>query len=308
MVYPPPAGLPGETSRTARTTAAGTPFIDIAFTLNGDACRALVPTGYDTVSDPVVFVALHGHGGTQATIDGAGITPRRDHYLDLGHVWVSSNAKGNAWATDAAQQAYVDVATWADTNLRVSTHQVLHGASMGGLTAALMYARGLMSKVVCAILVDPAVNLAYAHGKAPYQAAIRTAYGIAGDGSDYAAKTAGHDAVLRAPADFTGKRLQLSASPADTSIAKTANADVFMTNMAGAPRLLQLVATTGPHVDPANYPLQPFVEFVDAALGLGPDPKPPTTVYLPTGVLGVEAYIVVGGQPVRFDPTSLPIG
>jgi len=66
-------------------------------------------------------------------------------------------------------------------------------------------------------LTDPTFDLRqrYDNGRA---SEIRAAYGIAADGSDYAAKTAGYDPALRSPADFKGVPIWSTYSTLDTSV------------------------------------------------------------------------------------------
>jgi hypothetical protein len=94
-------------------------------------------------------------------------------------------------------------------------------------------------------------------------ASIKTAYGIASDGSDYATKTAGFDPVLKRPDEFIGiPQLWLSASD-DTIVPPTENQDIMMKLSAISTRKISKVdGITGGHSFDVSPYLTTIVNFV----------------------------------------------
>lgn len=90
---------------------------------------------------------------------------------------------------------------------------------------------------------------------------IRTAYGLAADGSDYAAKTAGHDPYLLSAACYA-TRLRFIADTSDTNVSKAGNTDLFRTLVAGTATESGLVTKLGGHLAGAANDPGDFVAFM----------------------------------------------
>lgn len=258
---------PNETSRSTKATPSGAPYTEVVLSLNGDRCIVCIPDAYSTLSEPVQVVKAHGFTGTENIING-NFAPCRNAILDAGWIVSSSFARGDAWGNDAAQQAYVDLATWVDTNVVDTAHVLLHGSSMGGLTMLLVYANDLLIKTRACVVVDAALNLAADYAIGSFQASMETAYGFSGSGG-YAAATAGHDPLLLPSARFVGKRVQLSASYDDTLIIQEDHTDQFLSTFAGVPAAMDLVQTTGGHVTPGHYQPEPTMAFYESSVSRG---------------------------------------
>jgi hypothetical protein len=239
---------PNEVSRLSKTTANGTAYVEVTLSLDGDTCLVCIPSEDATA----LLLCAHGHSGDQTTINNVRMVETRDRMIDQGWIVASSYAQGNSWGNQAGQDAYVLLSEWVHTQFPV-TDTVFHGQSMGGLIVALLYANDVIPDVRGMVTIDGAVNLSVAHANASYRSAIRTAYGIASDGSDYAAKTVGHDPCVIAATLYDGKRMLLEASTGDTAIPKAQHADVFVTHIDGHPAQLSRLTGTGPHVDVSNY-------------------------------------------------------
>ena len=260
---------PGEQSRIAKVTASGTPYIELTVFPDGVADTLIVCVP-DTASE-VLVICAHGHNGNQTTINSTRMIETRDRFIDNGWVVASPFAHGNSWGNDVCIADYVRVHGWAVTNLS-TTKTLLHGQSMGALNLVNVLSRNAIPDVLGFVSIDGALNLATAFASGSYKSAIRTAYGIASDDSDYAALTAGHDGVLLSPNSFNGTRILLEASPADTSISKTNNADLFYSNVVGHPAIFQRLTGAGVHVDPGNYFPAEVEAFFLAALQPAPEP------------------------------------
>lgn len=89
-------------------------------------------------------------------------------------------------------------------SIRAISQVFFYGASMGTLTMwnALSH-RSWPTPAACAS-IGGAHNLRYVYDLPAYTAAVGAQYGVAGDGSDYATKTAGYDPILTDPVKFRG--------------------------------------------------------------------------------------------------------
>ena len=136
---------------------------------------------------------------------------------------------------------------------------MLQGQSMGGLVALLLLSGGLVPALGAA-MIEPVTNLANMYA-GTYQAAIKGAYGIAADGSDYAAKTAGHDPNLLANTKWAGKWFLFIASAGDNTVSKANNTDAFRTLIAGHVREAGLILATGDHGNASEFNAQALSAF-----------------------------------------------
>lgn len=253
-----------ETARTAKQTANGTQYVQLTITPFGasDTMLLCVPT----VTTGVLMICAHGHNGSEETINNPQMITTRDQALDQGWLVASSYAHGNAWSNDTALDDYRRVYDWVESMFTI-TDVLLHGQSMGGLTVMNLTAKDAIPDVRATVSIDGALNLASAYASGSYKAAITAAYGIAANGSDYAQKTADHDAVLQPVAAYKDKRLLIESSPADTSIPKATNSDVFYQNYMGYPSLLTTFSGAGTHVAAENYFPDDVMAFFRSAIG-----------------------------------------
>lgn len=254
---------PGETSRSTKTTGSGASYTEVLLTIGSDACVLAIPSN----ATPTLMLCAHGFNGSEQTINTTQMVATRDSMLASGVTLLASNATGNGWGNDASINALVAAWQWARTNLRTAA-TILHGQSMGGLIMANIVSRGLITDAICFVSIDGALNLdAVYKSSTTYAASIRTAYGIAADGSDYATKTAGHDPCLMSSSLFARWRIFLSASTADTSVSKVNNTDVFATRLGAQPKVLLQYTGNQEHVFPGNYFPAEVQAFANAALG-----------------------------------------
>jgi pimeloyl-ACP methyl ester carboxylesterase len=288
---------PNEVNRFVAATASGTAYTDIEVLPFGvaDDMRLCIPAGVED-GDPVVLViGAHGWNATENMPQGAGMVPIRDGILDRGWLLASAFAHGDQWYNQTALDDYRRVYDWVDATWNV-TDVLLIGLSMGGATVVSLYSRDSIPKVRAAVGIDSALSLGYAHNKAVYQPSVRAAYGIAANGSDYAARTAGYDPLTFNASTFDGKRLFLSASPADTSIPPAQNTTPFVDRITGHPAVLELYTGAGTHLAPGNHAPSLVLQFFDDAVaGTVPD------AVIPAGIVEVEAYALVDGELMRID-------
>jgi hypothetical protein len=296
---------PGEISRSTKSTALGASYEEIVVNPlgSGDTLLVCVPASVVDGADVTVMMCAHGHNGSEQTINNSQMISTRDRAIDKGWLVISAYAHGNAWSNNAALADYARIPTWVGLTWTLE-HLLLHGQSMGALTLANLYSRRLATKIRGFVGIDGAYNLAQAFSQSAYKPSIKAAYGIASDDSNYATKTAGFDATLLDPSTFTGRRLFISASPADTAIPKVSHSDVFVTMLGTEPADLEVVEGTGGHVTSANYfPTAAHAFFDEAILNALGDPAEPTwpePIPLPDGVTHVLLWTRTGGawQPL----------
>jgi hypothetical protein len=303
MVYP------GEISRSSKSTALGTSYVEAVVDPFGvgDTLLVCVPASVADGADVTVMMCAHGHNGSEQTINNSQMVSTRDKALDKGWLVISAYAHGNAWSNDTALADYARIPTWVGETWTLE-HLLLHGQSMGALTMANFYSRRLATKIRGMVGIDGAYNLAQAYSQATYKPSIRAAYGIASDDSDYAEKTAGHDATLLEATTFTGRRLFISASPADTAIPKVDHSDVFVAMLGSEPADLEVVEGTGGHVTSPNYfPTSAHAFFDEAILNAVDDPAEPTwpdPIPFPEGVRDVTLYAKTGGEWIQLSVSA----
>ncbi|WP_143537822.1 MULTISPECIES: alpha/beta hydrolase [unclassified Rhodococcus (in: high G+C Gram-positive bacteria)] len=230
---------------------------------NGQACRIWEPPVL-LPDAPLIIVSHQYTGNEQIAPSAAGYTYAViTACIAEGWRVAASNMHANSWGNPTAVNDNVDL--YSMMNTRQAVPKVLMwGQSMGGLASALAVPDGRIP-VVGVALIDAVTNLAKAYGPsagfADFSGTIKTAYGIASDGSDYAAKTAGSDPNLLAASAFTSKRWRFYQSTSDTTqVEKATNADAFRTKIAAAPES-GMVTHRGGHL--ANYCTHPadFVAF-----------------------------------------------
>lgn len=294
-----------ETARATKTTASGTSYTELTVYPLGGTDKALVcvPTSKADGTATVLAIAAHGSGGNEQQINIARMTEMRDGWLDRGWIVASAMAHDRAWASDTALTDYTNVHNWVNAIWPVYD-TMLHGESMGGLTMMVLASKKLIPTVRAVASIDGALNLRAAYDMAgqAYGSQIRTAYGMAADGSDYTAKAAGHDAVLLDMTTFNGLRLFVEGSPNDLNIPKASHADVFVTNLGANAAVLVTKTGTGTHVTAENFFPTDVLAFMDAATTTPPAPVWPTPPPLPAGLMTVELYAMVNGQLVKVNP------
>lgn len=101
----------------------------------------------------------------------------------------------------------------------------------------------------------PVCNLADMFGAnaGTYAAGIRTAYGIAANGSDYATLTDGHDPVLLDPEVYAGMGMMFISSPSDTIVDEAENSETMFDLVNGVAYEATHLHHTGDHGDVSSY-------------------------------------------------------
>jgi len=230
---------------------------------SGSKVLVLVPANYNAVTGAPLVIYHHGVGESHLDmIDNKLKRDTIDALLAAGYIVASSEGGTPAsnWGNDSSITAYQELYTYCSANYNITRVCAL-SQSMGGISGLLAVADGTVPYKGW-LGVYPACNLAWCYANG-FTGAIKTAYGIASDGSDYDEKTAGHDPVLLDGADFTGIRMRFYASSDDLMVTKADNADVMAALVADYAAESVVVACTGVHGDPSHFIPAEYVAFFD---------------------------------------------
>jgi hypothetical protein len=276
---PPPGvnGIPnitqGGTVTASTTTTAGTAVHRFPVTIAGDWATMWAPDTALNSTTITLVMAAHGAGGTEdwadANTGSQGIL--RQHLNDAGYVVLSQKMHGDQFGNTTAQTDLTNGINWAEgISGWTVKHVLLWGESMGGGAMAAAYARKSVPNVRAAFLAAPLLDYTYEPpGADPtLKSALYAAYGVAADGSDLAAKTAGFSPMSRDAADYTGIRVLISSSSQDPTVTQTQNAIAWINKITPVASDIYDYRTTGGHVSAQHYPQTEIVTYFDEAIAL----------------------------------------
>jgi hypothetical protein len=221
-------------------------------TVGGKSSLIILPQNYDATTGHDVIMYHSGSGEDYTAWDSDSLkTATRDALLGAGYILCGISAGTTAWGNQASQDCYLPLWTYADANFSANRLLFL-SQSMGGLTGLGCLARQDMP-VIGWYGIYPVCSLLAAYNHATFTAAVKTAYGIAGDGSDYASKTSGYDPVLKSASAYPVVRMRTTASNADTYVPRGSHSDVLQTLLASRAREFTILAATGDHGDLSHF-------------------------------------------------------
>jgi pimeloyl-ACP methyl ester carboxylesterase len=208
------------------------------------------PPTYDTRIPRPMLLFSHGSGSDELQP----LSHFQQLYTDLlsdGFAIASTNAHGNNWGNAAAQTDLLELYRYLRDTYALGP-LILWGNSMGGLASLNALASGA---IPCAgwIGTQPVCDLDAIYAAGAFVTDIRTAYGVNGTGSDYAAKTAGFNPMARSGREFYGVPMRFYASPADTVVAKAQHTDPMAAKVAPYTPEATVIATSGDHGDPSHW-------------------------------------------------------
>lgn len=178
-----------------------------------------------------------------------------------GYIVASTSDHGNNCGNAAGLADYIELLNYCVDIWKVN--RIIHlSQSMGGLSG-LLTASNRTLPVRGWAGIYPVCNLQNFHDNVTFTADVRTAYGIAGDDSDYATKTAGHDPVLLSASLYGGLRMRFYASPDDVVVPKVDNSDVMSALVAGKAAENTIVVCSGDHGDPSHFQSADLISFLD---------------------------------------------
>lgn len=211
--------------------------------------RFAFPPVFDSRKPLPVVMLFHGNGSDElhwvTNSNGKAVATA---FLNAGYIVVSAanTANVSTWGAQAGLDAYFKAYKYLLAHFPVGS-VVFYGNSMGGIESLLTLAE---RRIPCVAWIGtvPTANLAAQHANASFTSTIRTAYGIAGDGSDYAAKTAGHDPVLMPGYAFRGVPMWALIATLDPAVPPATNWDVFSAIVAPyAAEMVRLDFVTSDH-------------------------------------------------------------
>ncbi|NKW08221.1 hypothetical protein GS938_21130 [Rhodococcus hoagii] len=215
--------------------------------------RIALPKSYDSRVPTPTVVLFHGGGSDEThwadNANGRGVA---NTFLDAGYIVIGASHTSNrvTYGAQISLDAYA-IAFEQAAKLYNLGPVVFYGNSMGGIESLLSLAQGRIPGVVAWIGSVPTASLEAAWDFTPgyldRTVEIKAAYGIAGDGADYASKTAGHDPMLLDPKAFGGVPMYAVVATDDTSVHQARNWDVFAPRVAPYAQEMKRLDITGGH-------------------------------------------------------------
>lgn len=140
----------------------------------------------------------------------------------------------------------------------------LIGASGGGVPAMNALSHPGFPTPAGVVMISPATDLAAVYALDPlYAGLIRSSYGIAADGSDYAARTATYDPALRDGADFRGVPTQWFTSNADTVVPRGTHVTPMVNKLAPYAAETSVEVQTGAHLAADQFQAAKVIAFIN---------------------------------------------
>lgn len=232
----------------------------------GQNIRIWVPKNYDSRVPAPVLLFCHGHGWDENFTWGPFGTNGAERtffqtIVNNGFIVASSFLSGNNWGNQAGIDGLTSLYDFVRKHYAINGVYVC-GASMGGLTSLNWIAQH-KAEVSGYVGLYPVCSLKDMYLQGTYAATIRTAFGIAGDGSDYDQKTAGYDPVLTSENKFYRIPMRFYVSFSDTTVNTYSNACIITNRLAGYSIENSLYVGSGAHGDASCYPTNDVIQFLN---------------------------------------------
>jgi pimeloyl-ACP methyl ester carboxylesterase len=195
--------------------------------------KIFLPANYDSRIPAPLAICFHGHGSNETawSIGGADSNygKLQKALTDAGYIVLSCSliASYTSWGNTASSNAYYQAYKYVRDHYAIGA-VVFFGNSMGGIESLNTLSE---NKIPCVAWAGTSAtyNLKYCYQNcsAGIISAIQGAYNIAGDGSNYAAQTAGRDPALMPASTFRGLPMWMASALDDTTISKANNADLL---------------------------------------------------------------------------------
>jgi hypothetical protein len=236
-------------------------FISVSFStvINpGDAnCKLFIPANANYNK-----LVLYTHGVGE-TVDSVNIDSLKSDMVQRiyaqGWCILSHAASGDSWGNLASLNNYNSALVWAKSYAAFG-EIVIFSQSMGGLSGLEVLAAH--PEIIKWYGVYPATNLANMFTTS-FKAAIKTAFGFTLD-SDYATATNGYDPNLLATSLFSGKKLRMTASYSDVTVARVSNTDLFYTKVNGTAASIVKIDAIGVHGDTSHFLKNDIINFYNS--------------------------------------------
>jgi len=240
---------------------AALPANPTSFTANGEAARLTFPTRYSNATPVPLIIQFEGVADRSLDPRSAYLEPVKE----AGALYGKCNFHGDSYGSP---NAMADARALYEYALRIApiSGVILMGNSMGGAGALNALTTGTIPNVLGVYLTDPVTDLRqrYDNGR---MTEIKTAYGIAADGSDYAAKTAGHDPALAPIESFRGVPIKAVHSSTDASVPMALHVTKLFERL-GTANDTELINTgVGTHNSGDRFIPAELVEFITKVSG-----------------------------------------
>ncbi|MDP9694971.1 UNVERIFIED_ORG: hypothetical protein J2X79_002539 [Arthrobacter globiformis] len=245
-----------------RAAGAALPISPTTFSANNQAARISFPL--DWAHDTPIPLVIQFKG-----IDAGGDAFQEPHMAaaanSVGYAFATANMHGNSYGSPSAMADALATYRHALTLAPISG-VVLWGNSMGGTGALNALTTGTFPDPLGVYLTDPVVSLRhrYDNGRS---AQISSAYGLAFDGPDYAAKTAGYDPNLRAGTEFYGVPVSIVASSLDTTVPLAEHGQKLYDKLSGLSPVTLLDTADAGHNVASRFQIAHFKAFLIACVG-----------------------------------------
>jgi len=227
--------------------------------------RIVTPAGYDSRKARPAVMLFHGNGTNERSwATNANYDKISKAFVADGFIVISAAVSGSysTWGNISAQACYYSAYRTLMQNYNISAFSVFAN-SMGGIEFFNTLISENLGVPCCFVGTSPTANLLSCYNSSTLTSSIKSAYGIASDGSDYATKTSGFDPVLKRPDELLGiPQLWLTASD-DTIVLPSENRDIMMKLSAISTRKISKVdGITGGHSFDVTPYLATIVNFV----------------------------------------------
>lgn len=227
--------------------------------------RIATPVGYDSRKPKPAVLLFHGLGSTERSwASDVNYFAISNALLTAGFIVISAARRSEygTWGNANAQAAYSEAYRYLVLNYNVSCIACLAN-SMGGIEFFNSLASGSIGVPTCFVGTSTTANLAACFASPTLTASIKSAYGIAADGSDYAAKTAGYDPILKGSKNFLGiPQLWLCATD-DATVSTSLNRDLMVKLSAiDSSQITYVTGITGDHTFDITPYLPTITDFI----------------------------------------------
>lgn len=289
------------------TTAAGTTYTTRTFTTPAgeQALWGIADAHVNSKNVPLV-IYCHGNSGPynqfSTSVPYAGL---RNWLIDNGWAWVESAGGGlSSWGNAAARTSYRESFDHVAANLDIG-EVVVHGSSMGGLVAYWLYINEptISAKAVGLIIASGTTDLEARIGAPPGDGSIRNAFGLAADGSDWAAKMSGYDPMKYPLEVWRGKKVLQLYGTDDTTVPGAIHGQAWLDKYSSVCAVADRdVRVGGDHSNTNGSWLQTsaFTAFLNKVAPVREDPPPAADV------MRVDRAYLVGANLKLYPLTSVP--
>jgi hypothetical protein len=238
--------------------------VDAAFP-GADAWRYALPANYDPRKpSPLVLYMHQSLTGTQHTAwSETRMQPVSDALGDAGYIVAAAADFGDRWGNQASLDNYLALYNFLRDRYNVGPLYLL-GISMGGLPALNALAQRKFPTPAAAAFVGGVCDLDVLYANATYTAAIKTAFGVAADGSDYDAKTAGFNPIDREGWELRGVPARFYTSTGDSTVPKGTNCDPMAAKILPFAPEANVVLGSGGHLDASQFQASDLLAFFES--------------------------------------------